>query len=287
MRNRPSSSPLQTKQALQCVAIASGKGGVGKTVFAVNLAVALIELGKRVLLVDSDFGLANADIMLGATPSITLQDTLLHGGSLADSLVSTPYGVDLLPSGSGAREVLSLDEAAIESLVGHLMVCASAYDVVLLDCAGGITSQVTGVLASVPQTIIVATPQPTSLIDAYALLKIIQQDRLCGEVGVVLNMARSQKESNRAWNLLNDVNRAHMQLRIDLLGSIPFSERIPEAIQARRPLLSQFPESAPSGALRQIARALLQRRKRTSRLEDLNAEGYLKAFLKGDAAHAD
>ena len=293
MRNGDPPAPLQeelappqaqrAKQALKCIAVASGKGGVGKTAFTVNLAIGFSRLGQRVLLADSDFGLANADIMLGVSPEHTLQDAVFKGVPLIDVIVSTAYGVDLLAASSGARDLLSLGEGSMQMVVEELLQCAAAYDVLLFDCAAGISSTVISIIASVPQTVIVATPQPTSMVDAYALLKIIQQEKLTDAVNLVFNMVSNEEEGIEALDRLMGVVDTHLGMPVHYLGAIPQDEAMRQAIRARRPLLFVDPKNPAARQVNLMAKALLQQQPRTSRLEDLDAKGLLQAFLNDES----
>ena len=131
-----------SKKAVRCIAVASGKGGVGKTFFAVNTAVALQSMGKKVLLLDADLGLANADILLGSTPKVTLQDNIFSGVPLQEAVVKGPHNVDLLAASSGAGEMLEIGNSRMQMLIEDLLEFASNYDVLILDCAAGINDSV-------------------------------------------------------------------------------------------------------------------------------------------------
>lgn len=279
-QRRPDAARALGKQALRCIAVASGKGGVGKTVFTVNLALALQDLGQRVLLVDSDFGLANADILLGLHPERTLQDAMFDGVDLAEIIVTSPHGVDLLPAGSGSRELVALGEARLQVLVTELIRCASAYDVVLFDCAAGISAEVLAIVAGVPQTIVVTTPQPTALVDAYAMLKIIHQDGLNTQVSLVFNMVEGENDGREAYQRLMNVMRAHANMDVQFLGAIPNEPEVSHAVRCRKPLIRCYPEAASTRRLSRMARAIVQQQHRTSRLDDLDAQGLLKAMLR-------
>ena len=274
-----SSSKLRGKKALNCIAVASGKGGVGKTAFTVNLAIGFSRLGQRVLLADSDFGLANADIMLGVAPEYTLQDAVFNEIPLTDVVVSTPYGVDLLAASSGARDLLNLAEDRLQMMVEELVRCAASYDILLFDCGAGIDNAVISVISSVPQTVIVATPQPTSIVDAYALLKIIDQENLVDRVNLALNMVRNEEEGTEAHDRLMSVIDANLKTSVHYLGAIPQDDQMRKAIRARRPLLFTDPKNPAARQISLMAKTLLQQQSRTSRLEDLDVKGLLQAIL--------
>ena len=173
LRNAQNSSKqLRNKKALRCIAIASGKGGVGKTFVSVNTAIALAKLGNKVLLIDADLGLANVDILMGQNPEFTLQDAIFHGRPIKDIVQKTPFGVDFLAASSGERDMVNLGNARLNNTVHELFSFASDYDILLFDCGAGISQSVMSFIAAAPQTIIVMTMEPTSIMDAYALMKV-------------------------------------------------------------------------------------------------------------------
>jgi flagellar biosynthesis protein FlhG len=263
----------------RCLAVASGKGGAGKTFVTVNLAVTLHHLGRRVLVIDSDFGLANADILLGLSPERTLQDAVFHGVPIGDVIVHSEHGVDLLPAGSGTREILGFGEARLQVLVEELMHCAAAYDWVLFDCAGGIGGGVIPILASVPRLLVVATPEPTSMVDAYSLLKVVHREGLAHEADLVLNQVASTEEAHHAFDRLLSVVHANLPLALHYLGSIPFSHAVRATIHRRCPLCAGNPDTEASRRLVLIAHALLRREPQPAGLQDADLQCLLKAML--------
>ena len=270
---------IKSRKAVCCMAVASGKGGVGKTFFSVNLAVAFAELGKKVLLVDADLGLANADIVLGVTPQFSLQDAIFKGRSLHEVAVRTEYGIDLLAASSGSKEMVSLGGARMELFIKELISFASEYDVLLFDCAAGIDSTVTSFIAAAPQSIIIATSQPTSIMDVYALVKIIHQDNLSQNISLVVNMADSEEQGQRVAETLTTVSQHYLSKSVDFLGSIPSSPNVRRAIHMRKPFLSAFGNEETSEKIRRIARTIIQRHMAVTKIQDMNTEKLLNGLL--------
>ncbi|OGV56342.1 MAG: hypothetical protein A2X49_07215 [Lentisphaerae bacterium GWF2_52_8] len=268
-----------SKKAVCCMAVASGKGGVGKTFVAVNLAVSLGRLKKKVLLVDADLGLANADIVLGVHPEFSMQDALFKGKALQDVIVATPYGVDLLAASSGSKEMVSLGAARMGMFIKDLQSFASGYDVLIFDCAAGIDSSVTAFLAASPQNIIVATAQPTSIMDVYALMKIIHQDKLSDNVSLLVNMVSSDEQGMRVANTLSAVAKRYLSHDLDLLGIIPESQNAVRAVHARKPLVAEYEDDPASERFRKVAKLLLQRQSASTRIGNLDAERLLQGFI--------
>ena len=271
---------LQSKKAVCCISVASGKGGVGKTFVSSSLALAFASLNKRVLLVDADLGLANADIVLGVHTEMSIQDAVFKGIPLREVVTRTPYGLDLLAASSGAKEMVSLGDARMSMFIRDLVSFASEYDVLILDCAAGIDSSVTSFIAAAPQTLIVATSQPTSVMDVYALIKIIHQDNLSGNVGLVMNMVDSDEQGRKVSEALSHVTERYLSKPLDLMGIIPSSPNVSRALQTRKPFLVSFPDDPAAERVRGMAKSILQRQSAATRASSLDGAKLLNGLMR-------
>lgn len=269
-----------SRKAVHCLTVASGKGGVGKTFFTVNLAIAFSQLNKKVLLVDADLGLANADILLGITPKLSLLDCMMQSTPLADVVLHTESGVDLLPASSGGVELLNVGEARMKLFIDELLSFAAGYDVLLFDCAAGIDSSVTAFIGAAPHTLILTTPQPTALMDAYALMKVIKRDNLSDKVSLVLNQTASAEQGSSVFNKLEIMSENYLKLDLEYCGSVANSKHVLNALRRKKPLLELFPEDPAAIDIKNIAMRLLKRQKGSVRLRNLNAQGLLDGILK-------
>ncbi|MDD3118026.1 MAG: MinD/ParA family protein, partial [Victivallales bacterium] len=269
---------LKPKAALCCVAVASGKGGVGKTFVTVNLAVTYAKMGKKVLLVDADLGLANADIVLGVHTEYSMQDAIFKGRPLAEIVLHTPYGVDLIAASSGSREMVSLGGARMQLFIADLLALAAEYDVILFDCAAGIDSNVTAFLAAAPRSLIVVTPQPTALMDVYALTKIIYQNDLSRNLDLVVNLAENERQGVAVAEALNTVMQRYLSGRVELIGVLPRTELVDIAMKQRQPLVTLWEREMIAVRFRQIALSLLQRRDATA-AGGLDADSLVKGLM--------
>lgn len=273
---------LQSKRGLCCLSVASGKGGVGKTFVSVNLSIAFAMLGKKVLLVDADLGLANADIVLGVQSEFSIQDALFKGKKLANVITKTPYGVDLLSASSGSKEMVNLGEARMVMFIKDLLSFASTYDVLLFDCAAGIDSSVTSFIAAAPQTLIVATPQPTSVMDVYALTKIIHQGNLSKNIGLIVNMAQNDTQGRKVADALANVTATYLSKHLDLLGIIPETENASRALHARKPLIAEFPHDTAAERFRLLAKNIVQKQTASTRADALDGQAIINGLFRNN-----
>lgn len=270
---------IQSKKAVLCLSVASGKGGVGKTFFSVNLAVAFGRLNKRVLLVDADLGLANVEIVLGVNPQYTIQDAIFRGRPLAEVVARTDYGIDLLSASSGSKEMVNMGGARMTSFINALVSFASEYDVLIFDCAAGIDNNVTTFISATPQTVIIATPEPTSIMDVYALVKLIHQDNLSSNTALVVNMASSIEGGRKVAETLDIVSQRYLSRPMELLGIIPDSNKVEKAIHARKPLIAMYEDDPVSDEMRRIARSIIQKQAASTKLGNLDAGKLARGLL--------
>ena len=238
------------------IAIASGKGGVGKTWLAISLAQALAESGRRVLLVDADFGLANIDVQLGLPPAPDLGEVLAGRVGLAAAARRHAAGFDLVPGRSGCGSLAGLGEAALGRLGPMLREAAARWDVVLLDCGAGVEPAVRGLAALADLLLVVATGEPTSLTDAYAVLKLHRRDRPGGDQRVVVNLAEDAVAGERVWRSLETACLRFLGAGVPLAGIIRRDRRVPDAIRHQAPLLTRHPASGAAEDVRRLAEAL-------------------------------
>lgn len=249
------------------IAIVSGKGGVGKTNIALNTALALGGLGHRVLLLDADLGLANVDVLLGITPEHTIHD-LSRGLPAEEVLVALDEQVDLLPSASGVADLDDMDEDAQTNLMERLQQLFASYDFLLLDLGAGISPTVINLAAMPQERAVVITPEPTSLTDGYALIKVLLTQRGIKNFHVIVNMAESPEEGQMAFERLQLACRRFLDLGIRLMGIIPRDPKIADAVREQTPFLRLAPDCPAARATRTMAEDLSRRR---SRLQDLIA----------------
>ncbi len=242
-------------------AIASGKGGVGKTWLAVSLAQALARRGRRVLLFDGDFGLANVDVQLGLGPGPDLASVLCGRCTLGQAVRRIDAcGFDLLPGRSGSGQLGQIDAAHLEKLLADLAGLARGYELTLLDLPAGIDPAVRRLLRAADLRLIVSTDEPTSLTDAYALIKVAQRDGTAAALELVINLAPSHDAGRATYQGLLSVCEHFLKLRPPLAGVLRRDPHVPDAIRHQSPFLVRHPGSPAACDVETLARDMIERR---------------------------
>jgi flagellar biosynthesis protein FlhG len=246
-----------SRAASRLIAIASGKGGVGKTWFAITLAHTLARLERRVLLFDADLGLANVDVQLGLTPGHDLSGVLAGRVSLSQAVLHyREGGFDILPGRSGSGLLAGSDQAVLDGALTALRHAAEDYDFVLLDLGAGLERPVRHIAASADILLVVATDEPTSLTDAYAVLKLHNADRPAADARIVVNQAQTIAAGERTYATLHRACTAFLGREPALAGVVRRDDRVRDAIRRQTLLLSRHPTSSAGADVEAAARTL-------------------------------
>ncbi|WP_447603104.1 MinD/ParA family protein [Nitrospira sp. Nam80] len=240
----------------QVITVTSGKGGVGKTNVVTNLAIALSRAGKRVLVLDADLGLGNIDVLLGLTPKYTLEHVLSGTRSLSEIMLEGPSGIRILPASSGLAQLTALTEAQHQILQGELEQVSHLIDILLIDTGAGISSNVTFFAAAAQSIVVVISPEPTSLTDAYALMKVLLRQYRERRFHVLVNLAKSPNEAARVFAKLDVAASRFLQISIEYLGFVPLDDYLPLAVTQQRAVLDRYPQAPSSRAFLSLTEAV-------------------------------
>lgn len=238
------------------ISVASGKGGVGKTWIAINLAASLSEKGKKVLLIDCDLGLANIDLMLGINPRGNLKDVLFRDVDVHEVLIRTKAGFDFIPASSGAREMTQLLHENIEKLKELIVEISHGYDYVFLDIGAGISDAVLQFNLFAGRNFVVVTRDLTSITDAYAMMKMIYQMFGKKTFEIIVNSVRDDEEGLKVFNHIDAICKRFLNFSLNYLGSIPFEEVVPRSIMKQTVLVQLFPDSRTAARIKKIVKAV-------------------------------
>ncbi|MBU1396938.1 MAG: MinD/ParA family protein [Gammaproteobacteria bacterium] len=260
--NRPSTAKLPLKPLGKVIAVTSGKGGVGKTFVSANLAAALAKRGHKVLVLDADLGLANLDVVLNLYPKTTLHDVFTGKAKLEDAILPAPGGFSVLLAGSGMVEYSRLTPEVRDEFLRIISSLVPRYDVVLLDTGAGISDVVLFAVSLASEVLMVATPEPTSLTDAYATIKVLVGQQQRQIVRVVVNQAARPGSGLAITNQLQQVldrfvvTEPDRPIRLVHMGDIPVDPEVRQAIMRRQLLMQTTPGCPAGGAISQLARKL-------------------------------
>jgi len=238
---------------VQVIAVTGGKGGVGKTSVAVNMAAALTTAGRRVVLLDGDLGLANVDVFLGLSPRYTLAHVLSGERTLDEILLATPQGFHVVPAASGLAHMANLDAAAHLGLVQAFSALATRLDVLIVDTAAGIAHGVTQLSQAAQHVLIVLCDEPASLTDAYALVKVLSRHHGVNRFRVLANMVAATGAGEELFQRFERVTARFLDVVLDYVGEVPEDDCLRRAIRGQRPVLEAFPSSPAARAFKKLA----------------------------------
>ncbi len=244
------------------ITVTSGKGGVGKSSLSVNLAIQMSRLGKRVVIFDADFGLANIEVMLGIRPQYNLADLMFRGKTLKDIITEGPENIGFISGGSGIQELIRLSRDQIIYLTQKLFQLDELADIIIIDTGAGIADSVMEFVAASSEVLLVATPEPTSITDAYALLKTLNRKSEFSientRISLVSNRTQIPEEGKELYDKLSIVVDKFLHIPLEYLGDIPQDANVSKAVINQKPVTLLYPGSAASKAITEIAESLCE-----------------------------
>ncbi|ROQ19961.1 flagellar biosynthesis protein FlhG [Marinimicrobium koreense] len=249
---------MSQMRPVQVIAVSGGKGGVGKSNISVNLSIALAELRRRVVLLDADLGLANVDVLLGLKAKHTLSDVLNGEMGLRDVLVNGPSGLKIVPAASGVQRMTMLGPREHAGLINAFSELSDQVDILVVDTAAGISDTVVSFVRAANEVLVVVCDEPSSITDAYALIKVLNRDHGLQRFRVVANMTRTSREGQMMFNKLNSVCERFLDVTLQYVGHVPFDENVRKAVQKQKSLLEFAPQSKAAQAIRTLAKEVDQ-----------------------------
>lgn len=261
---------LFSNSHLRCISIVSGKGGVGKTNFAVNLSILLARSGKRVLLLDADWGLGNVDTVLGVSPKYTIQHFVKGEKDLAEIVMQGPDNLLFIANGSGMQELANLELGQRERIISSLANLERVADILIIDSGAGVSRNVLSFAMAASEIVVVTNPEPTAIRDAYATIKVISQENKDCQIDIVVNRASTGEEALAVAKRIANAADYFLQLKVGYKGFVFDDKYVQSAITRRKPFISLYPNAPASKCMGDIALNLgLEQPRKSTGLVDL------------------
>ncbi len=267
LRNVIKAKSIKNIENTKVITITSGKGGVGKSNAAVNLAVHFTKMGKKVIILDADFGLANVEVMFGTLPKYNLSDVIFNGRSIRDIITTGPMGIGFISGGSGVVGLNNLNREQIAFLVHNLSLLNDLCDILIIDTGAGVSDQVLEFVLASPEVVLVSTPEPSSLTDSYSLMKAMCKSpkyiKNGTNVHLVANKVMSESEGRAVYSKMQSVVKKFLGSDLDYLGYIPYDNYLEKAVRNQKVVSLEFPTSKAAKSFENIAAKLLQKDENT------------------------
>lgn len=235
------------------ICVTSGKGGVGKTNFTINLGIELTKLNNRVVIIDADLGLANIDVILGTVPKYTLLDVIHNNKSIDDVIMNGPNDIKIISGGSGVLELVDMPLVSIQQLIEKFNSISNYADIILIDTGAGLSNSVLSFVLSSQEIIVVTTPEPTSITDAYAMIKTINLRDKNKKIKVIVNRVENITEGNIAFEKLNNASKRFLSMDLDKLGYVFDDNVVSKSVKKQSPFTIEYPNGIASKNIKNIA----------------------------------
>jgi flagellar biosynthesis protein FlhG len=271
-QNKDSNEQRENISRPKIITVTSGKGGVGKSNFVVNLSIALQKMGKKVLIFDADMGLGNDDVLMGFLPKYSVYDVIFGSKEIEEVLVEGPFGVKLLPGGTGVSKIEQMTDKQRDSFLAKLT-CLEDLDYIIMDTGAGVNRDVLGFISCCEELIVITTPEPTSLTDAYSLLKAVSHFKIRDKAKVIVNRTIESKEGESTFNKFNNAVSKFLNIDLQYLGYLSDDKKLVQAVRKQQPFLISYPNSDVAKDLNYIAGKIIG-------LETDKTESSIQDFFK-------
>lgn len=262
-----------TSKKTRVIAVTSGKGGVGKTNFTINLALAIKSYGLRVIVLDADLGLANVDVVLGVTPEFTLYNVLKGEKSISEIITSGPENLQIIAGGSGIQELANLRKWQVDNFINKLDELEGMADILIIDTGAGLSRNVMSFVLAADEVILVTTPEPTAITDAYGLVKSMATKKKEGVIHLVVNKVENGEEFDIVANNLTVVAEKFLKMNLEKLGFIVDDANVSKAVKSQEPFILKYPKAPATSCIYQLAARL------TDQEQMLKRPGGVKGFF--------
>lgn len=250
------------------IAVASGKGGVGKSNFTVNLAIELSKLGNRVMILDADLGLANVDIILGINPKYNLTHVINEEKDIKDIITETEYGIKVIASGSGVKELVNLSNQQRQRFIEKISEVEDMVDVLLIDTGAGISKNTLSFIYASDYSFVITTPEPTALMDAYGLIKVTTLSKNNIPLKLIVNMCNSKEEAKEIASRVILLSRRFLNTFVESFGYIYRDRNVLTSVMSQKPFSVLFPGSKATDCIKTIAKKVSTRLTRDAEKEE-------------------
>lgn len=269
-----------TKKTSKVISITSGKGGVGKTNIAVNLALALGDSGKRVVILDADLGLSNIDILLGVTPKHTLADVIYNNKNILDVISRGPNNIGFISGGSGIEGLVKLKKNDLDNFIYNIALLDRIADIVLIDTGAGLSDNVMQFVMASDEVIMVTTPEPTSITDAYALIKMISTRDRKKQIKLIVNRAENIKEAKDITDKISFVVRRFLNIELIPLGHILQDNIVVKSVKLQNPFFLSYPKSNVAQSITEISKKIGNNNSQSDTKELEGIKGFVNKFIE-------
>lgn len=278
LRALVTTSQKKSAALTRVIAVSSGKGGVGKSNLTLNLALGLCSINKKVIIIDADVGFANIDVLMGISSKSNLQDVLERRSTIWQILQEGPNGIQFIAGGSGLSNLLSHGEEELKHLISQLEELQGYADFILIDTGAGLDDQTLRFILSADELIVVTTPEPTSITDAYALIKLVVHQELRSPIRLLVNRATSKAEGDETAAKLKLVANQFLKIDLEFLGSIPEDSHVSKAVKMQQPFYLHFPDSEVSRSINELTTKLLGEPQES--LKETGIKSFMNRLLK-------
>lgn len=267
---------IEPKKKCKVITITSGKGGVGKTNITINLAIALSELGHKVTILDADFGLANIDVLFGIIPKYTLLDVIHNRKNILEILCDGPQNIKFISGGSGVEDLIKLDEKQLKTFVSNISLLDKFSDIILIDTSAGLSESVMSFVLAADEVVLVTTPEPTSITDAYAMIKMLSNRDNKKPIKVIVNKVENLSESTEILNRLKTVSEKFLFMKLEGLGHVLRDDLVVKAVKIQEPFTMCYPKSQASKCIKDISSKLMENQEST---ENIGVKSFINRLV--------